>query len=246
MTVSPVLDAAGQRRAPATLPGYHAGRPRWDQAPVRAAPAAPRPRTRARPGGRAAEPHPAPTRTYQPRHDLHLSPGDRPRGDHHRRARTSRADDVGQRRAAPLIASDRSAERKRLTRFRFALAKRAPRRVSPRRSRLVASVSRSPIETPANPREQERALARTSCSRVRSCVFEAMLERPPGAVLSQVPVAVAIVEGCRTGDSPAVRAWLSVRAWAGAPNRGSAGRRRLAASRCAVPAIQDRERAPKA
>jgi integrase len=26
MTVSPVLDAAGRRRSPATLPGYHAGR----------------------------------------------------------------------------------------------------------------------------------------------------------------------------------------------------------------------------
>ena len=28
MTVSPVLDAAGRRRLPATMPGYHAGRPR--------------------------------------------------------------------------------------------------------------------------------------------------------------------------------------------------------------------------
>ena len=27
MTVSVVLDAAGRRRSPATLPGYHAGRP---------------------------------------------------------------------------------------------------------------------------------------------------------------------------------------------------------------------------
>src|SRR5215207_1154818 len=27
MTVSPVLDSAGRRRSPATLPGYHAGRP---------------------------------------------------------------------------------------------------------------------------------------------------------------------------------------------------------------------------
>ena len=27
MTVSPVLDAAGRQRSPATLPGYHAGRP---------------------------------------------------------------------------------------------------------------------------------------------------------------------------------------------------------------------------
>ncbi len=27
MTVSPVLDSAGRRRSPATMPGYHAGRP---------------------------------------------------------------------------------------------------------------------------------------------------------------------------------------------------------------------------
>jgi hypothetical protein len=27
MIVVPVLDAAGRRRSPATLPGYHAGRP---------------------------------------------------------------------------------------------------------------------------------------------------------------------------------------------------------------------------
>jgi hypothetical protein len=27
MTVSSVLDAAGRRRSPATMPGYHAGRP---------------------------------------------------------------------------------------------------------------------------------------------------------------------------------------------------------------------------
>jgi hypothetical protein len=27
MTVLPVLDPAGRRRSPATLPGYHAGRP---------------------------------------------------------------------------------------------------------------------------------------------------------------------------------------------------------------------------
>jgi integrase len=27
MTVTPLLDSAGRRRSPATLPGYHAGRP---------------------------------------------------------------------------------------------------------------------------------------------------------------------------------------------------------------------------
>jgi hypothetical protein len=68
-----------------------------------------------------------------------------------------------------------------------------------------------------------------------------MLERPPGAVSSHVPVAVANVEGCRTGDSGAVRAWLSVRAGPVFRNRVSAGRRRLVASRCPVTAIQDGE-----
>src|SRR5215213_7719027 len=31
MTVSAVLDAAGRRRSPATMPGYHAGRPPWNK-----------------------------------------------------------------------------------------------------------------------------------------------------------------------------------------------------------------------
>jgi hypothetical protein len=54
------------------------------------------------------------------------------------------------------------------------------------------------------------------------------------------PVAAAIVESCRTGDSPAVRAWLSCALGPVLQDRVSAGRR-LAASRCAVPAIQDCE-----
>src|SRR5215204_6131444 len=166
MTVPAVLDAAGRRRSPATMPGYHAGRPPrnkgqlypadpptveeiiavmrrapddrhgarrramivvlwraglrvqealalgerdldprrgsllvrqgkggrrreigmdawgWEQlrpwlaarirtAPVRAAPAASRPRRRARPRGRRAQYRSAPARSRQPRHDQH-------------------------------------------------------------------------------------------------------------------------------------------------------------------------------
>jgi hypothetical protein len=47
----------------------------------------------------------------QPRHDLHLPARNRPRGDHRRRPRPTRADDVGQRRAATL--SYRIARRER-------------------------------------------------------------------------------------------------------------------------------------
>jgi integrase len=166
MTVSAVLDSAGRRRSPATLPGFHAGRPPrnkglrypadpptvqeviavireagtdrhgarlralivvlwrgglriqealslserdldpqrgsllarngkggrrreigmdawgWEQlrpwltAPVRAAPATPRPRGRARSRGSAAEHHSAPARARQPRDDVNLPTGD--------------------------------------------------------------------------------------------------------------------------------------------------------------------------
>jgi integrase len=34
MTVLPVLDAAGRRRSPATLPDYHAGRPPGNKGPL--------------------------------------------------------------------------------------------------------------------------------------------------------------------------------------------------------------------
>ena len=47
-----------------------ARRPGGYPAPLRAAPAAPRPRRRARPRGRAAQRDPAPARPRQPRHDL--------------------------------------------------------------------------------------------------------------------------------------------------------------------------------
>jgi hypothetical protein len=75
---------------------------------VRAAPAAPRPRHRARPRGRPAEHHPASTRARESRHDLDLPPRHRPRGDHRRRPRPPCADDVCQRRAAPLNAASPS------------------------------------------------------------------------------------------------------------------------------------------
>ncbi len=90
---------------------------RADVRPVRAAPAAPRARARARPRGRPAQHHSAPARARQPRHDVDLPSRHRPGGDHRRRARPSRADDVGQRRTATL--SHRS-QRERRRRSRFA------------------------------------------------------------------------------------------------------------------------------
>jgi integrase len=88
------------RRRPLRVPP--ARRSRRDQAPLRPAPTAPRARARAGSRGRGAEHHPAPARTYQPRHHLDLPARHRPRGDHHRRARSPRADDVRQRRTPPL------------------------------------------------------------------------------------------------------------------------------------------------
>ena len=84
-----------------------ARRQRRRQAPVCAAPAAPRARARARPRGRAAEHHPAAARPRQPRHNLDLPAGDRPRGDHRHRPHASGADDVGKRRAPALTRSRR-------------------------------------------------------------------------------------------------------------------------------------------
>jgi hypothetical protein len=92
-------------RAPRSAPSPPARSASRRPASLRAAPAAPRARARARPRRRPAQHHPAPTRARQPRHDLDLSARNRPRGDHRSGARTTRPDDVGQRRAAAL--SDR-------------------------------------------------------------------------------------------------------------------------------------------
>jgi hypothetical protein len=94
-----VVRRSGPPRVP---PARRSGR---DRAPLCAAPAAPRACARARPRGRPAQHHPAPTRARQPRHHQHLPARDRPRGDHHRRAHAPRPDDVRQRRAAALIQS---------------------------------------------------------------------------------------------------------------------------------------------
>jgi hypothetical protein len=92
-----------RRRGPLRVPP--ARRSGGGQASVRAAPAAPCARAGARPRGRPAQHHPAPTRAHQPRHDVDLPPRDRPRGDHRHRPDTPRADDVGQCRTAALIES---------------------------------------------------------------------------------------------------------------------------------------------
>jgi integrase len=83
--------------------------PSGDPSPLRAAPAAPRPRRRARPRGRAAQRDPAPARPRQPRHDLDLPPRDRHRGDHRHRARQARTDDVRHRRTPALTTRPRTA-----------------------------------------------------------------------------------------------------------------------------------------
>jgi hypothetical protein len=67
---------------------------RRDSAPVRAAPATPRPCGRARARGSATEHHPAPARPRQPWHDLHLLAGNRHRGDHLGSELTASTDDA--------------------------------------------------------------------------------------------------------------------------------------------------------
>jgi hypothetical protein len=72
----------------------------------------------------------------QPRHDVDLPPGNRPRGDHRRRPGAARPDDVGHRRVATL--SDRIRERERPRRSRFVRA----------RADVCASTSGAPARRP--------------------------------------------------------------------------------------------------
>ena len=90
----PRTTVVGSRGPLQVPPARRSGR---DQAPLRAAPAAPRARARAGSRGRAAQHHPAPARAYQPRHHLDLPPRHRPRGDHHGRSHAPPPDDVRQR-----------------------------------------------------------------------------------------------------------------------------------------------------
>ena len=91
---TPLVACRGTRRAAA-----HRRRGR-SAAPLRAAPAPPRPRRRDGPRRRAADRHPTPTRPQQPRHHLRLPAGHRQRRDHRDRARPTRTDDPRQRLAA--------------------------------------------------------------------------------------------------------------------------------------------------
>ena len=97
--------AVGERRRSRRVPPPR--RPGRGETPLRATPAAPRPRRRARQGGRSAQHHPAPTRTRQPRHDQHLPPRNRHRGDHRHRPRSAPTDDVRLRRTHPLTSRHR-------------------------------------------------------------------------------------------------------------------------------------------
>jgi hypothetical protein len=131
MNTLSVLDAVGRRRAPATLPGYHAGPTRG---PVWAAAAVVRSEFR-RLAARAGVRH-----RFAPHRLRHATPArasrstsssassltptsarprsicrDRPRRDHHGGAHAPRADGVRQRRTATL--SDRSVGAPRRSRF---------------------------------------------------------------------------------------------------------------------------------
>jgi hypothetical protein len=74
-------------------------------APIRAAPAPPRPCRRDGPRRRAAQCHPTPTRTRQPRHHIRLLARHRQRRDRRDRPRPTRASDPCQRVATALIDS---------------------------------------------------------------------------------------------------------------------------------------------
>ena len=82
-------------------------RPGRCQAPLRATSAAPRARAR----GRAAEHHSALARAHQPRHDLHLPPRHRSRGDPRSGPCAACTDDVGHRRARALSPAPETRER---------------------------------------------------------------------------------------------------------------------------------------
>jgi hypothetical protein len=86
----------GPQRAPA--PRCDCGRP----ASVRAAPAAPRARARAGARGRAAQHHPVASSGIETSARRRSTCRDRSRGDHRRRVRPTRADDVRQRRTQAL------------------------------------------------------------------------------------------------------------------------------------------------
>ena len=94
--------AVGGRRRP------HRAAPRRPRgrraATLRATPAAPRARRRDGPRGRAADRHPAPARSHQPRHHLGLPPGHRQHRDHRRGPLTPRADGPRPQLAASLKA----------------------------------------------------------------------------------------------------------------------------------------------
>ena len=172
-----------ERQRPRRVPP--ARRPGGYPAPLRAAPAAPCPRRRARPRGRAAQRDPAPARPRQPRHDQHLPAGHRHRRDHRHRPRQARADDVRHRRPAALSNPKRRQRGHRncsrcppepATASRTdAIVSRTRPRLSPAPGpRPLREPGRSRRERPASVRQRERCLERgsspsTTASSVRAC-----------------------------------------------------------------------------
>ena len=97
-----VRPAGGRGRAPMCASSF-AGLPLTRvSGAVCAAPAAPRPRGRARSRGGAAQRDPAPARPREPRHDQHLPAGHRHGRDHRHSPRPARANDVRHHRPATL------------------------------------------------------------------------------------------------------------------------------------------------
>jgi Phage integrase family len=114
-------------------------------APLRAAPTAPRPRRRNGPRRRAADRDPAPTRSQQPRDHLGLPAGHRQRRDHRDGARTTSADDSGQRVRATLTtgqARHRSSRRAALERRRLLCIDRSSRGSARAECRSTSAVRR--------------------------------------------------------------------------------------------------------
>jgi hypothetical protein len=105
--------------------------------------------------GVPVEHHPASGRPREPRHDVDLPAGNRPRGDHRHRPHPPGADDVRQRRAAALIEEPDIASGS--TRSRSILANRAPGKPSARASGSSrAGVFKSAGTTLASTRRDRR------------------------------------------------------------------------------------------
>jgi hypothetical protein len=154
-------------------------RPRWSQAPLRPAPAQARARTRTCPRGGAAQYHPAPARARESRHHIDLPAGHRPRGDHHRRAHSARADDVRQRRTQAVTGAPSARQRERhaalpLRPGEAAVPNASAETIGPRPERACAAYGRR------RPHPWKGAASKVRARRVGHC-SDSSLAGAPGA-----------------------------------------------------------------